>query len=44
MGFGLLFIGYFFLLNLTYFEYTDLLGALVMFLAFYKLQTVNKRG
>ena len=42
MGFGLLFIGYFLLLNLTYYGYTDLICALVMFMALYKLQSVNK--
>lgn len=42
MGFGLLFIGYFFLLNLTYFGYTDLISALIMLMAFYKLQSVHK--
>lgn len=42
MGFGLLFIGFFLLLNLTYYGYTDIISALVMFMAFYKLQTVNK--
>lgn len=42
MGFGILFIGYFLLLNLTYYGYTDLISALVIFMAFYKLQPVNK--
>ncbi len=42
MGFGLLFIGYFLLLNLTYYGYTDLIGALIMFMALYKLQNVNR--
>ena len=42
MGFGLLFIGFFFLLNLTYYGYTDIIGGLIMFMALYKLQTTNK--
>lgn len=42
MGFGILFIGYFFLLNLSHTGYTDIISALIMFMAFYKLQTVNK--
>ena len=42
MGFGILFIGYFLLLNLTYIGYTDLISALVLFMAFYKLQPTNK--
>ena len=42
MGFGTLFIGYFLLLNLTYYGYTDLIAALFMILAFYNLRTVNK--
>ena len=42
MGFGILFIGYFLLLNVTYYEYTDLLAALIMMLALYKLASVNK--
>ena len=42
MGFGTLFIGYFLLLNLTYFAYSDLLAALIMLMGLYKLSTVNK--
>ncbi|MBR5140752.1 MAG: hypothetical protein IKV16_06830 [Clostridia bacterium] len=42
MGFGTLFIGYFLLLNLTYFAYTDLLSGLIMLMGLYKLSTVNK--
>lgn len=42
MGFGTLFIGYFLLLNLTYFAYTDLISALIMLMGLYKLSTVNK--
>ena len=41
MGFGSLFIGYFLLLNLTYYGFTDLIAALLMTLAFYKLRGVN---
>lgn len=42
MGFGTLFIGYFFLINPTYFQYTDIIGAVIMLLALYRLSTVNK--
>jgi len=42
MGFGTFFIGYFFLLNLTYFGFTDALAALIMALGLYKLSTVNR--
>lgn len=42
MGFGILFIGYFLLLNLTYYGYTDLIAALVMLMAFYKLSSFNR--
>ena len=42
MGFGILFFGYFLFLNLTRPSYTDLLGALICLLAFYKLANVNK--
>ena len=42
MGFGTLFIGYFLLLNITYFSFTDAICALVMALAFNKLTSVNK--
>ena len=40
MGFGLLFIGYFFLINITYYAYTDIIAAMVMLMAFYKLSPV----
>lgn len=43
MGFGTLFVGYFLLLNLTYYGFTDLIAGLVMLMAFYKLTSVNKR-
>ena len=42
MGFGTLFIGYFLLLNLTYYGITDVIAASVMLLGLYKLSTVNK--
>ena len=42
MGFGTLFIGYFLLLNLTYYGFTDLIAAAVMLLGLYKLSTVNR--
>lgn len=42
MGFGTLFIGYFFLLNISYFNYTDLLGAAIMAMGLYRLGTVNR--
>jgi hypothetical protein len=42
MGFGTLFIGYFLLLNLTYYGFTDLIAASVMLLGLYKLSNVNK--
>ena len=42
MGFGLLFIGYFLLLNLTNPGYTDLIAGLITVMAFYKLGSVNK--
>ena len=42
MGFGTLFIGYFLLLNVTYFGYTDLISGLIMLMGLYKLSTVNR--
>lgn len=42
MGFGILFFGYFLLLNITYYSITDLISALIMSMALYKLSTVNK--
>ena len=41
MGFGTLFIGYFLLLNLTYYSVTDVIAAAVMLLGLYKLSSVN---
>ena len=42
MGFGILLIGYFLILNLTYYGATDIISGIVMTMAFYKLGTVNK--
>ena len=42
MGFGTLFIGYFLLLNLTYYGFTDVIAASVMLLGLDKLSPVNK--
>lgn len=42
MGLGTLFIGYFLLLNLTYFGYTDLICGLVMIMGLYKLLPINR--
>ena len=42
MGFGTLFIGYFLLLNLTYYGFSDVVAAAVMLLGLYKLAKVNK--
>lgn len=42
MGFGTLFFGYFLLLNVTYNSFTDLISALIMATALYKLSSVNK--
>lgn len=42
MGFGSLFIGYFFLLNLSYYNYTDLLAAAIMAIGLYRLGGVNR--
>ncbi len=41
MGFGTLFIGYFLLLNVTYYAWSDLLAALIIALGLYKLSSVN---
>ncbi len=42
MGFGILLIGYMFFLNIAYFTITDIISALVLTMAFYKLSSVNK--
>ena len=43
MGFGTLFIGYFLLLNVTYYTFTDVIAALVMALGLFKLGAVNRQ-
>ena len=42
MGFGTLFVGYFLLLNIAYYGYTDLIAALLMTLGLYKLSGINR--
>lgn len=42
MGFGTLFIGYFFLINISYYAYTDIIAGMVILLALYKLSSVDK--
>ena len=42
MGFGTLFVGYFFLTNISYYGYTDVISAMIMTIALYKLSSVNK--
>ena len=42
MGFGTLFIGYFLLLNIFYYQFTDVICAALMALALHKLSGVNK--
>ncbi len=42
MGFGTLFIGYFFLVNITYFAYTDIIAAMLMLMGLYKLSYLNR--
>lgn len=42
MGFGTLFIGYFFLVNISYFEYTDIISSMVMLLGLYNLSRFNR--
>lgn len=42
MGFGTLFIGYFLLLNLTYYGFSDIIAAAVMLLGLYKLSGINR--
>lgn len=42
MGFGILFIGYFFLVNPSYFQYTDIIGAAFMLLGLYRLSRINR--
>ncbi len=42
MGFGTLFFGYFLILNIAYYTFTDTIAALVMALGLYKLSSVNR--
>ena len=42
MGFGLLFIGYLFLLNFSFYAYTDILAGILILLALEKLRAWNK--
>ena len=42
MGFGTLFIGYFFLFNISYYAYTDIIAAMLCLMATYKLSGVNR--
>ena len=42
MGFGTLFIGYFFLINISYFSYTDIVGAMIMLMGLYMLSAFDK--
>ncbi len=42
MGFGTLFFGYFLLLNIAYYSFTDAIAALVMLYALYKLSFLNR--
>ncbi len=42
MGFGTLFVGYFLLLNVTYYDFTDAIAAIVMLYGIYKLSSINK--
>ena len=42
MGFGTLFIGYFLILNIAYYAYTDLIASLIMLFATYKLGSIGR--
>ena len=42
MGFGTLFIGYFFVLNFPYCEFTDAIAAALMLYGLYKLSAINE--
>ena len=42
MGFGTLFIGYFLILNISYYHFTDIIAALIMLLGLYKLSMVSR--
>lgn len=42
MGFGILFIGYFLILDVAYYYYTNAIAAVIMLIGLYKLSTVNR--
>ena len=42
MGFGTLFVGYFLLLNVTFYGFTDVISALIVAMGLYRLSTVNR--
>ena len=42
MGFGTLFIGYFFILNISYYGFTDAVAGIIMLYAAYKLAEINR--
>ncbi len=42
MGFGVLFVGYFFLINITYFSFTDVIAAVLMLTALSSLSRFNR--
>lgn len=42
MGFGILFIGYFLLLNFSYFVFTDMISGVILLYSLYKLSSVNR--
>ena len=42
MGFGTLFVGYFFILNFAYASFTDAIAGILMLYGLYKLSNVNK--
>ncbi len=42
MGFGTLFLGYFLLLDLPYYSFTDIIATSVMLLGLYKLSAINR--
>ena len=42
MGFGTVFVGYFLLLNISYFGFTDIIASLVMLMGFIRLSRFNR--
>ncbi len=42
MGFGILFAGYFLLLNFAYYSFTDAIASIIMLYALYKLSGINR--